>query len=360
MEHNRSERDEIPVVNSRAARAVAAVISAAMLFSAVGVVISAVGKKSITADAADGAAEESALATVTTAVTTVPAAAVSDDTLVTTYEFRKAGVQEYNTASAAHTTTTAAETEPTEAETEEAAPAELVEMDETVLYMEQSVNFRTEPSLSAPIIYIFNEGDSVIGDGITSDDKWYSVYDDNGMSGYILAELVTDKAPENAEKTEAPAAQTTAPETSAPKQTTTEAAPAVNTGVISYTDIEFRMMCYVVQSEVGNCSEENKLAVANVIINRVKSELFPNTLAEVLTAPNQFTAVQNYYSQTNVPSEDTMNVVKRALNGEGAALVNGATFYYAPAYSSPASASWFENSLQLAAVVDGQRYFKNK
>lgn len=355
MRPNRTERDVRPVVNSTVARAAAAILSAALICSAAGVALNAAAKKGTETDAVIDAAEESVVTTVTT--TAVPEVSEGDDTFSAVYELRKAGVQEYNTANVVHTTTTEPEPEPEETEEEKApAPAALVDMDETVLYAAQSVNFRTQPDLDAPIIYILDEGDSVTADGITTDDKWYSVSDGDGISGFVLAELVTDKAPENAEPVTTTAAAAEEEEAPAEQVTVGE----YNTGVINYTYTEFRMMCYVVHSEVGYCSEENKLAVANVIINRVKSDLFPDNIAEVLTAPNQFTAIHNYYDQTFPPSDDTIAAVKKALDGEGADLVNGATFYYAPRYITPEKAAWFENQLQFAAVVDGQRYFKNK
>ncbi len=355
MRPNKTGREVRPVVNSTAARAAAAILSAALICSAVGVALNAAAKKGTETDAVIDAAEESVVTTVTT--TAVPEVSEGDDTFSAVYELRKAGVQEYNTANVAHTTTTAPEPEPEETEEEKApAPAALVDMDETVLYAAQSVNFRTQPDLDAPIIYILDEGDSVTADGITADDKWYSVSDGDGVSGFVLAELVTDKAPESAEHVTTTAAAAEEEEAPAEQVTVGE----YNTGVINYTYTEFRMMCYVVHSEVGYCSEENKLAVANVIINRVKSDLFPDNIAEVLTAPNQFTAIHNYYDQTFPPSDDTIAAVKKALDGEGADLVNGATFYYAPRYITPEKAAWFENQLQFAAVVDGQRYFKNK
>ena len=357
MRPNKTGREVRPVVNSTAARAAAAILSAALICSAAGVALNAAAKKGTDTDAVIDAAEESVVTAVTT--TAVPEVSESGETFSAAYELRKAGVQEYNTANVAHTTTTAPEPEAEEtaeeetAEEEVSAPAAVADMDETVLYAAQSVNFRTQPDLDAPIIYILDEGDSVTADGITADDKWYSVSDSDGVSGFVLAELVTDKAPESAEPVteasqtdEAPAGEVTVGE--------------YNTGVINYTYTEFRMMCYVVHSEVGYCSEENKLAVANVIINRVKSDLFPDNIAEVLTAPNQFTAIHNYYDQTFPPSDDTIAAVKKALDGEGADLVNGATFYYAPQFITPEKAAWFENQLQFAAVVDGQRYFKNK
>lgn len=165
------------------------------------------------------------------------------------------------------------------------------------------------------------------------------------------------KAAEKAETTtKATTAKTTA-STTAVKTTTVAdySTPAVNSGTISYTDEEFEMICYVLQNEAGGCSESSKVAVANVIINRVKSPNFPNTLKEVLTADNQFTAINNYYNKVNVPTQNTIDCAARALNGEDNS--NGAVFYYAPKYCSGSSAAWFE-TLTFCMELEGQRFFK--
>lgn len=130
-----------------------------------------------------------------------------------------------------------------------------------------------------------------------------------------------------------------------------------NKDVISYTKQEFDMMCSVVMAEVGYMDDELKLAIANVIIDRVKSEKFPETVYEVLHQENQFTAIDNYYNRRLEPDEDVIRCVKDALSGKGAELVKGATFYYTPGVSSPAAAQWFENLCYCATVGNG-RFFR--
>ena len=117
------------------------------------------------------------------------------------------------------------------------------------------------------------------------------------------------------------------------------------------------MMCYVVQAEVGNCSEAYKIAVANVIINRVKSPRFAyaKSIKAVLTAPNQFTAINNYYNKTKKPNQSTINCCKRALAGEDNS--NGAVYYYTSGWVGASVSSWFE-SMQLCLVLGRVRFFK--
>lgn len=229
--------------------------------------------------------------------------------------------------------------EKVEAETEKQTENKIKSIAKTTLYAAEPVNLRAEPSKSAEAMKVLDEGTKVVVDGCTEDGVWYSVTHGDDK-GYAMAEYFTGKAPESS---------TTVIELK-------DNESSANTGVISYTDEEFEMLCYVLQGEVGNCSEASKIAVANVIINRVRSSRFPNSISAVLTAPAQFDAIYGYYNGTTVPSQNTRSCAARALAGED--NTNGATYYYAPRYCSGSTAAWFE-TLQLCYEVDGQRYFKN-
>ena len=51
------------------------------------------------------------------------------------------------------------------------------------------------------------------------------------------------------------------------------------------------MMAAIIECEAGNQSYEGKLAVGSVIVNRINSPKFGNTLQAVLYAPSQFSPV---------------------------------------------------------------------
>ncbi len=197
------------------------------------------------------------------------------------------------------------------------------------LYSMDKVNLRTDASLNADVIEVLPIDAEVIVTGYTED--WYRVKFD-GKSGYCMKKYFTSDIPVVIEEEVHSSAD-----------------------VISYNDTEFDMLCYVLQGEVGNCSEASKIAVANVIINRVKDPRFPDSISGVLTQPEQFDAIYGYYGGYTVPSENTIECAKRALAGED--NTNGAIYYYAPQYVGGGVASWFE-SLQLCLELDGQRYFK--
>ncbi len=202
-----------------------------------------------------------------------------------------------------------------------------------------------------------SESSSAVGSAAEADDTVSETEQSENESADEAVGEVSEAEEENSSASEqdVPAAEEPQDETQSDAVT---AAPAyTGGGLTGYTQQEFDMMCSVVMAEVGYCDETMKLAISNVIINRVRSDRFPDTIYEVLHQQNQFTAINNYYNRRLEPDEDTIGCVRRALAGEGAYLVNGATFYYTPGVSSPAAAQWFENLCFCAEVGNG-RFFK--
>lgn len=65
----------------------------------------------------------------------------------------------------------------------------------------------------------------------------------------------------------------------------------INNTPINYDASDLAMMAAMIECEAGNQSYEGKLAVGSVIVNRVNSPRFGNTIQSVLYAPYQFTPV---------------------------------------------------------------------
>ncbi len=142
------------------------------------------------------------------------------------------------------------------------------------------------------------------------------------------------------------------PEAAEPTTTTATTTTTHQTAPPRFTDEEISMIELVVMNEVGHCSEASKIAVANVILNRVDSANFPNTVKEVVYAKNQFSAAYGSLK----PDKSTRAAVRKALDGEDNSM--GAVYYYAPRYvSNRRVREWFE-SLHFCFELDGQRYFK--
>ena len=103
------------------------------------------------------------------------------------------------------------------------------------------------------------------------------------------------------------------------------AAPVYTSKVVSYTEEDYQALLRIVEAEATGCDVIGKILVANVIINRVNSSKFPNTISGVIFSPNQFSPITDgrYYSVTIRPT--TVEAVDRALNGED--YSQGALFF---------------------------------
>ncbi len=97
--------------------------------------------------------------------------------------------------------------------------------------------------------------------------------------------------------------------------------------IIVHTPEEQLLLARLIHAEARGESLEGQIAVGAVVINRVKSPLFPNTIKEVVHQPRQFSPIeQNSLPQTPVSS--AVEAASRALAGEDPS--GGAIFFYNP------------------------------
>ncbi len=94
---------------------------------------------------------------------------------------------------------------------------------------------------------------------------------------------------------------------------------------------EYEALCRIVQAEAGNQDAEGKLLIANVVLNRVRSERFPNSIVDVIFQDNggktQFAPTKNGSYNNAQITIDTMAAVNRALAGED--ISKGALYFKA-------------------------------
>lgn len=89
----------------------------------------------------------------------------------------------------------------------------------------------------------------------------------------------------------------------------------LSSSVIKLTLEELDLFFRLVEAEAGNENMRGKIAVANVVINRVKDTRFPDTVREVIYQPYQFQPISNGHIN-KIASTDSKNAVLRALRGE--------------------------------------------
>ncbi len=91
-------------------------------------------------------------------------------------------------------------------------------------------------------------------------------------------------------------------------------------GAVSATTDELTFLAATIQAEVGVLPMEGKLAVGSVIMNRVKSSYFPDTITDVITSPEQFTTYTigaiDYVLENGGPNAECMEAARRVVAGE--------------------------------------------
>lgn len=109
------------------------------------------------------------------------------------------------------------------------------------------------------------------------------------------------------------------------------------------------LLAKCVYAEARGESYTGQVAVAAVILNRVKSASFPNTIAGVIYQPYAFTAVSD--GQINLePNQTAYNAARDALNGWDPTY--GAIYYYNP---STATSKWIYS--RKTTVTIGKHVF---
>ena len=124
---------------------------------------------------------------------------------------------------------------------------------------------------------------------------------------------------------------------------------------IKYTDEDYEVLLRIVQAEAGICDPKGKILVADVIINRVLSGKFPDSVKAVVYQPSQFQPVSNGTINTVKVTAETIECVDRALAGED--YSNGA-LYFMNRRASGSAASWFDRRLTYLFAHDGHEFFR--
>ncbi len=102
----------------------------------------------------------------------------------------------------------------------------------------------------------------------------------------------------------------------------------------NYSDSDLNLLARLIYGEARGESYVGQVAVGAVVMNRIKSSSFPNTMSGVIYQKYAFTAVDD--GQINLTPNDTARrAAKDAMNGWDPSY--GALYYYNPA---TATSSW--------------------
>ena len=116
---------------------------------------------------------------------------------------------------------------------------------------------------------------------------------------------------------------------------------------------DLQLMARAINGEARGEPYEGQVAVGAVILNRVKSSQFPNTIAGVIYQPGAFTAVAD--GQINKPIDEGSTVYKAAQDAmNGWDPTGGCIYYFNP---STATNKWIW-SRPLVKTIGKHRFCK--
>ncbi|PSJ99812.1 spore cortex-lytic protein [Brevibacillus fortis] len=153
-----------------------------------------------------------------------------------------------------------------------------------------------------------------------------------GLSGYKVVWKEKNVAAVQEEQMAAPAA----------KKKTAKTKASFHPSRVSDNDL--KIMANAVYGESRGEPFEGQVAVAAVILNRVKSPSFPDTPSAVIFEPRAFTAVADGQIWLT-PNESATKAVKNALNGWDP--TGGCTYYFNP---DTATSGWIWSRPQVKKI----------
>lgn len=121
--------------------------------------------------------------------------------------------------------------------------------------------------------------------------------------------------------------------------------------IADFTDAEIDLLARIVRAEAQGEPFEGKVAVAAVVLNRLESPQYPDTLREVIYQKNQFQPVRN--GQVNKPADEASFEAVYAALSDMRDIAEDSLFFYNPKI---AKSRWLDT--RQTTLVIGQHVFK--
>lgn len=113
---------------------------------------------------------------------------------------------------------------------------------------------------------------------------------------------------------------------------------------ISLENNDYNVLLKIVEAEAGSEDLAGKMLVANVVLNRVNSPSFPDSVTDVVYQTHkgraQFSPTENGTIDTVTVSQETIYAVNRVMNGDDNSM--GALYFR----SVHSSGTWHDRALQ--------------
>lgn len=125
----------------------------------------------------------------------------------------------------------------------------------------------------------------------------------------------------------------------------------ITSGDMAYQQDVVYWLSHIINAESCNQPLAGKIAVGNVVLNRVNSSRFPNTVYEVIFQSGQFTPVSNGAIRRE-PTAESVIAAKLCLDGANTA---GNALYFINPYTSPNS--WASRNRPYVATIGAHAFF---
>ncbi len=152
-----------------------------------------------------------------------------------------------------------------------------------VAIMDSAMRVRTAPGMDADVIGLLPQGE--IADVLDNSDPNWICIDYEGSDAYVAAGYVTVDFRIDFGETNA--------EIKAREDAEREAKRHVNYGQYTTDADTTLLLAALIQCEAGGESYEGQVAVGSVVMNRVRSAAYPNSIHGVIYASGQFTPAAN-------------------------------------------------------------------
>lgn len=123
---------------------------------------------------------------------------------------------------------------------------------------------------------------------------------------------------------------------------------------------EYYTLLQIVEAEATGGDVKSKMLIANVVLNRVEDERFPDTITDVVWQNvdgfPQFSPTADGRMGNLTITETTKQAVKRALEGENNA--QGALFFVARSSASGTNLKWFDDLLVYLYEYGGHAFYR--
>ena len=133
--------------------------------------------------------------------------------------------------------------------------------------------------------------------------------------------------------------------------TVTRGSGAIQSGDSYYDQEDLFWLSRVIDAESGNQPLEGKMAVAIVVMNRVASPIYPDTVEGVLAQKNQFSTYRSGKLAERTPNASSVIAAKLVLDGGVVEEVAEALYF-----DSTAS-SWAARNRECIAIIGGHRFY---